>query len=52
MGTRIAENFDVSDFKLTPSQLEAIDALGTGHPWWTRPRRRHPRDLPLRDPKA
>ncbi|MFJ4668364.1 aldo/keto reductase [Kitasatospora purpeofusca] len=27
---RIAENFDVFDFQLTPAELEAIDALDTG----------------------
>ncbi|MFC9503871.1 aldo/keto reductase [Streptomyces sp. NPDC057002] len=28
---RIAENLDVFDFSLTPEQVEAIDALDTGH---------------------
>ena len=27
---RIAENFDVFDFELTPAELEALDALDTG----------------------
>jgi diketogulonate reductase-like aldo/keto reductase len=27
---RIAENFDVFDFELTPQQITAIDALDTG----------------------
>jgi 2,5-diketo-D-gluconate reductase A len=28
--SRIAENFDIFDFELTPQQLSAIDALDTG----------------------
>ena len=41
---RIAENFDVFDFELTPRQIAAIDALDTGVRGGPEPDRRHSRN--------
>ncbi|UQN30907.1 aldo/keto reductase [Brachybacterium kimchii] len=49
---RIAENFDVFDFELTTVELDAIDALDTGHRGGPDPETLDPDESPMVIPEA